>query len=251
MDKDEILNLFQRVAAGEILPEQAHKMMIRYPSENLGFACLDHHRSLRDNFPEVVFCQGKTVEQITAIMAGLERENLNLLATRADAGIYNAVADIIPDAKYNEPGRVIYLQRKKTFKPEKRALVISAGTADMPVAEETVTCLQTMGAEVEKAYDIGVAGLHRVIDVLPSLEKAGVVVVVAGMEGALASVIAGLTSNPVIAVPTSVGYGASFNGLAALLSMLNSCAGGIGVVNIDNGYGAAALAFSILATKYG
>ncbi|MDR1160624.1 MAG: nickel pincer cofactor biosynthesis protein LarB [Syntrophomonadaceae bacterium] len=251
MDKDGILKLFQQAASGEITPEQAYKLLVRYPSENLGFACLDHHRSLRDNFPEVVFCQGKTIEQIIAIMVSLERENVNLLATRADAEVYRAVANIIPEVKYNELGRVIYLQRKKNLKSEKRALIISAGTADMPVAEETAACLQVMGAEIQKAYDIGVAGLHRIIDVLPCLEEAGVIIVVAGMEGALASVIAGLTSKPVIAVPTSVGYGASFNGLAALLSMLNSCASGIGVVNIDNGYGAAALAFSILVTKYG
>ncbi len=245
MEKSKILNILENVASGKIDPKMALSEFVNFPSMELGYACLDQHRSLREGFPEVIFCQGKTRSQVMEIFCELSQNYDNVLATRATLENYQDISAIIPDAEYNEIGRVVFLNR---FASEKigSALIVSAGTADLPVAEEAAACLKTMGANVETVYDVGVAGLHRIIDVIPRLEEVQVVIVVAGMEGALASVIGGLTSKPVIAIPTSIGYGASFGGIAALLTMLNSCASGVGVVNIDNGYGAAALAHAIL-----
>lgn len=250
MDRVRLLKLLEQVQKGEKEPDEACELIGTMPFEDLGFARIDHHRSLRDNFPEVVFCAGKTPEQVVAIFKSLARKNQNVLGTRADGELYKRVLQELPGVKYNEPGRVIYLKGDSAPSPG-RVLIVSAGTADLPVAEEAAVCLEVMGANVDRAYDVGVAGLHRLLDVLPRINQAGVVIVVAGMEGALASVVGGLTRKPVIAVPTSIGYGASFGGLAALLAMLNSCASGVAVVNIDNGYGAAAMAFAILGTVHG
>lgn len=250
MDRFRLLRLLEQVQKGETSPVEACESIGTMPFEDLGFARIDHHRSLRDNFPEVVFCEGKTGEQVVAIFKSLARRNHSVLATRADQEIYQRVHQELPGVRYNELGRVIYLKDDNEA-PLGRVLLLSAGTADLPVAEEAAACLEVMGASVDRAYDVGIAGLHRLLDVLPRIHQAGVVIVVAGMEGALASVVGGLTCKPIIAVPTSVGYGASFGGLAALLAMLNSCASGVAVVNIDNGYGAAAMACAILGISKG
>jgi NCAIR mutase (PurE)-related protein len=250
LDRFKLLKLLEEVQRGEKSPDQACELIGTMPFEDLGFARVDHHRSLRDNFPEVVFCAGKTPEQVTAIFKSLAEKNHSVLGTRAERELYQTVLKELPGVKYNELGRVIYLQGDHE-PPLGRVLLLSAGTADLPVAEEAAACLEVMGAAVDRAYDVGIAGLHRLLDVLPRINQAGVVIVVAGMEGALASVVGGLTRKPIIAVPTSVGYGASFGGLAALLAMLNSCASGVAVVNIDNGYGAAAMACAILGSKHG
>jgi len=211
------------------------------PYEDIGYAKLDHHRSLRKGFPEVVFCQGKTTEQSVEIIKRLAERNTRVLATRADRTVFDSVKELIPDAKYNELARTITISRDKVDMAG-HILVISAGTADLPVAEEAIETASIMGNYVERLHDVGVAGLHRLLGSLDIINSARVLIVVAGMEGALPSVVAGLVNKPVIAVPTSTGYGASFKGLSALLTMLNSCVPGIAVVNIDNGFGAGYLA---------
>ncbi|TGE34806.1 nickel pincer cofactor biosynthesis protein LarB [Desulfosporosinus fructosivorans] len=208
------------------------------PFEDLGFAKIDHHRQLRQGFPEVIYSAGKTTEQIVTIVEKLaERADNNILATRANHDVYEAVAARIPNVEYYDLARLIVIRRGEQ---EKRGhiLVLSAGTSDLPVAEEAAITAEVMGNRVERLYDTGVAGIHRLLSQKDKLYAARVIIVVAGMEGALASVVGGLVDKPVIAVPTSVGYGASFGGLAALLAMLNSCASGLSVVNIDNGFGA-------------
>ncbi|MDD2621241.1 MAG: nickel pincer cofactor biosynthesis protein LarB [Syntrophomonadaceae bacterium] len=251
MNKEILLTILNRIKNGEIQPEEAYNELAMLPYADLGFARIDHHRTLRSDFPEVVYCPGKTVEQICLIIQELVKYNSNLLATRAEKSVYLKVKELIPDISYHEQARLLYLQRANRKQPIGKAAVITGGTADLPIAEEAALCLETMGAEVERIFDVGVSGLHRLLDKVVLINEAQVLIVVAGMEGALPSVVGGLTRRPVIAVPTSIGYGASFNGLAALLAMLNSCASGVGVVNIDNGYGAAALAFSILAMIQG
>jgi len=211
------------------------------PYEDIGYAKLDHHRSLRKGFPEVVFCQGKTTEQSVEIIKRLAERNTRVLATRADRTVFDSVKELIPDAKYNGLARTITISRDKVDMAG-HILVISAGTADLPVAEEAIETASIMGNYVERLYDVGVAGIHRLLGSLDIINRARVLIVVAGMEGALPSVVAGLVDKPVIAVPTSTGYGASFKGLSALLTMLNSCVPGIAVVNIDNGFGAGYLA---------
>ena len=218
--------------------------LIDLPYEDLDFAKVDHHRALRKGFPEVVFGQGKSPGQIASISEALLRRSDRLLVTRASQDAYDAVAERAADARYEEMARCIVVDRRAEGERKQApgVLVVCAGTADLPVASEAVVTAEIMGCEVERVFDVGVAGLHRLLAQLPSLQRARVVVAVAGMEGALPSVVGGLVDAPVIAVPTSVGYGASFDGLAALLAMLNSCATGIGVVNIDNGFGAGFLA---------
>ncbi len=215
--------------------------------EDLGFANIDHARELRQGFPEVVYAAGKTKQQLRSIFKSLyEHSNGNLIATRASREQYEFLIDAVPDAKYDEIARMIYVDRKDIKRRmDKRILIVSAGTSDLPVCEEARLTAYLWGNVVETVYDCGVAGIHRLFAHMNEIKSANVIVVVAGMEGALASVIGGLTDKPVIAVPTSVGYGASFNGLAALLSMLNSCASGVSVVNIDNGFGAGVLASKI------
>ena len=210
----------------------------KLPFDDLGFAKIDSHRELRRGFPEVVYCAGKTTEQITAIVRNLaEKADHNILATRAGREVYEAVAAAVPDAEYHDIARLVIIRRGNQ---EKRGciVVLSAGTSDMPVAEEAALTAEAMGNRVERIYDAGVAGIHRLFHHRDQLMAARVLIVVAGMEGALPSVVGGLVDKPVIAVPTSVGYGASFGGLAALLAMLNSCSCGVSVVNIDNGFGA-------------
>jgi len=211
--------------------------------EELGYAKIDHDRTRRQGFPEVIFCQGKTPEQIEKIAARiLQAGGAGLIATRADQAAADAVLRAAPDARYDSLARIVTVTRKKISAPPLPICVMSAGTSDMPVAEEAAITAETLGNRVERVYDVGVAGIHRLFNRLDLINEAGVIICVAGMEGALASVVGGLSDAPVIAVPTSVGYGASFGGVAALLSMLNSCAAGVGVMNIDNGFGAAMLA---------
>lgn len=247
MDKDKLYQLLAAIRDGNLGVDEAYRQLRILPFEDLGFVKIDHHRALRDNFPEVIFCMGKTTEQIQIIFKRLAANDSNVLGTRADYETYLALKNSFPDIKYDQTSRVLFLKRIEP-KATGRVAVVTAGTSDLPVAEEAAISLEVMGAGVDRVYDVGVAGLHRLLGRINIINQARVVIAVAGMEGALASVLGGLTSRPVIAVPTSVGYGASFNGLAALLAMLNSCATGVGVVNIDNGFGAAALALSILKT---
>jgi len=245
MNEDRLYEILKQVKDGLVGIDDAYQALKILPYEDLGFAKLDHHRAIRDNFPEVIYCEGKTREQIIAIFSRLALQNNNIIGTRAGIEIFEAIKPDFPEVCYNPSARLVYIQRSKIPVLGKVA-VVTAGTADIPVAEEAALCSELMGGEVRRIYDVGVAGIHSLFDKIGQINQANVVIVVAGMEGALASVVGGLTRQPVIAVPTSVGYGASFNGLAALLAMLNSCASGVGVVNIDNGYGAAALAISIL-----
>jgi len=251
MDKEFLYTLLQKVKEGKIEIGAALDTLKDLPFEDLGFAKVDHHRCLRTGFPEVVFCQGKKPEQVTAIVERLLPACRNILATRADTKTYTGVSEICPEARYHELAGCITIERNCRPRYKSPVLVISAGTADLPVAEEAAVTAEIMGNTVNRLYDVGVAGIHRLLHHKSMINEAAVIIVVAGMEGALASVVGGLVDVPVVAVPTSIGYGASFNGLAALLSMLNSCATGVAVVNIDNGFGAAAMAASILRLKEG
>ena len=209
------------------------------PFEDLGYAKVDHHRELRTGFPEVIYCAGKTTSQIIQIAKRIVARHHVALCTRCAPEVYAAAAEALPETVYHEAARIMVVGQPPRLNPRSKPIaVVTAGTADMPVAEEAAVTAETMGARVERIYDVGVAGLHRLLHHREQLQQAEVIVVVAGMEGALASVVGGLVSAPVVAVPTSVGYGASFQGLAALLTMLNSCASGVTVVNIDNGFGA-------------
>ena len=231
------------------MPEAAQARILQFlrhaPFEDLGFARVDHHRSIRQGFPEVIFGPGKTPGQVAAIAERIVAAGHNLLVTRTTAEAHAAVTAALPQAVFNPVARTITLTVSPALPGKGTVVVAAAGTADLPVAEEAVICLEMMGNTVERLYDVGVAGLHRLLAVHDRLTAARVVIVVAGMEGALPSVVGGLVDVPVIAVPTSVGYGASFGGITALLAMLNTCASGVSVVNIDNGFGAAAIASSI------
>ena len=241
MDRKKLEDLLRAVASGGLGVEDALAQLRALPFEDLGFARVDTHRALRAGFPEVVFCQGKTPAQSAAIVARLAASGGPVLATRADRETFDAVARERPDAVYHEDARAIVVGGPPAEK-KGRVAVLTVGTADIPVAAEAAVTAEVMGCNVERVYDVGVAGLHRLLDKVKLLQGADCLVAVAGMEGALPSVVAGLAGIPVIAVPTSVGYGASFGGVAALLAMLNSCAGGVAVVNIDNGFGAGYLA---------
>lgn len=240
----DIKSLLEKVAGGEIKPEEAYEKLKILPYENLGFARVDHHRQIRSGFPEVIFCQGKTAEQTGRIAQDLAARGSNVLATRADRTAYEAIRSVLPDAVYHEQARAVTVTLISPRKIGKVA-VCTAGTADIPVAEEAAVTAEAFGCRAERIFDVGVAGIHRLFDRLEEIRSANVVIAVAGMEGALASVIGGLVDRPVVAVPTSVGYGSNFGGLSALLTMLNSCSAGIGVVNIDNGFGAGCLAAQI------
>lgn len=245
MDRQRLKKLLNSLAQQEITVDQAMEQLKIFPYQNLGFARIDHHRSIRCGFPEVIFCEGKKPEHVAQIFRQLTNTHQTVLGTRANYQIFRTVKELCPTVQYFETARcLVYKMPQEPMFPNK-ILIISAGTADLPVAEEAAVCTRTMGNPVEQLFDVGVAGLHRLLEHQDDLHQASVIIVVAGMEGALPSVVGGLTGRPVIAVPTSVGYGASFGGLAALLGMLNSCAPGIGVVNIDNGFGAAALATAI------
>jgi pyridinium-3,5-biscarboxylic acid mononucleotide synthase len=226
-----------KVHSGEASVKTAFRELKNLPYENMGFARLDHHRTFRKGFGEVVYCENKTPEHVKKITEVLLKRGSSILLTRASRVLYDFLKKTFPSLKYNEPGRIIYL-KKNNLKNKKMVLILTAGTSDIPVAEEAKVTLEVMGNKVKTIYDIGVAGIHRLLDKLPEISKANVIIVVAGMEGALGSVIGGLTDKPVIAVPTSVGYGSSFKGIAPLLTMMNSCSPGVAVVNIDNGFGA-------------
>ncbi len=246
MNERDLRQLLQAVAGGTLSPDEAVQRLRRLPFEDLGFAKLDHHRQLRTGFPEVIYCENKTPDQVAAIAARLTAVSPLVLATRASAEAWRAVAAACPQAGYHELARVIMIGTPEVLSPvPPPVLVMTAGTADLPVAEEAALIAESAGCPVERIFDVGVAGLHRLLSHLPAIQTAGALIVVAGMEGALASVVAGLASKPVIAVRTSVGYGASFGGLAALLAMRNSCATGMAVVNIDNGFGAGYMAAMI------
>lgn len=246
MEAEKIRQLLAAVQAGNIAIDEAMQQLSRLPYENLeDFVRIDHHRHMRKGFPEVIFSQGKTPEQVVKIFKKLSEVSDKVLATRLDADVYAQIASELPETTYNPTARCLYLDRTRGVDRLPGVVVLTGGTSDMPVAEEASLTAELMGNEVQRYYDVGVAGLHRLLDKLPALQAARVVIAVAGMEGALPSVVAGLVAVPVIAVPTSVGYGASLNGLAALLTMLNSCANGVAVVNIDNGFGAGYLAATI------
>ena len=249
MNRQQLRALLEAVGAGSLTPESAQEQLLQVlrqkPYEDLGFARVDHHRDARQGFPEVVFGQGKTPAQVAAIARRLVDAGQSLLVTRTSAEAYQAVRAEVPAARHHELARCITLDTGTTPRGRGTILIAAAGTADLPVAEEAAISAETMGNSVDRLYDVGVAGLHRLLSEHARLAAARVIIVVAGMEGALPSVVGGLVDVPVIAVPTSVGYGASFGGLTALLAMLNSCATGISVVNIDNGFGAAAIASSI------
>lgn len=231
--------------------EEALETLRHLPYADLGFARPDLHRALRKGFPEVIFGMGKSPHQVATIAQRLAEGADRLLVTRATPAHFQAVQALLPDAQWHETARAIVVDRRTATRPVPGVAVVCAGTADLPVAEEAALVASLMDCQVERFYDVGVAGLHRLLNVLPNLSKARAIVVVAGMEGALPSVVGGLVQAPVIAVPTSVGYGASFHGLAALLAMLNSCAPGVAVVNIDNGFGAGYLAGLIVRTAVG
>lgn len=237
MNAESIRKLMQQVRRGEVAPDEAVEQLRHMPFEDLGFAKVDHHRSLRVGMPEVIFGERKTPSQTAGIFARLAKHGGNVLATHADKKQFAAVQKKVRGAEYRELARAIVLQRDPQKYGKGTIAVVSAGTSDISVAEEAVVTAEIMGNKVEHFYDVGVAGIHRLLANREALTKARVVVVCAGMEGALPSVVGGLVGVPVIAVPTSVGYGASFKGLTALLGMLNSCASNVSVVNIDNGFG--------------
>ena len=245
MDGTKVREVLEAVRDGTLSTDQALERLKLLPYEELGFATLDSHRSLRQGFPEVIFCPGKTLDQIVHIADRLLRQHHTLLATRASEEISEAIAKIDGTVEYNALARTVVVRRETKPSTTGTVLVMSAGTADIPVAEEAAVTADFLGSRVEKVYDVGVAGLHRLLHKWEELQRARVLVVVAGMDGALPSVIGGMTAKPLVAVPTSVGYGASFEGLAALLTMLNSCAAGTAVVNIDNGFGAGVFAHRI------
>ena len=245
MTPESLRKLFEQVRRGKVSADEAVARLRHMPFEDLGFAKVDHHRRLRAGMPEVVLAEGKTPRQVAAIFARLAKAGGNVLATRATREHFAAVRKSVRRAEYHELARAIVLQRDRKNYGKGTIAVVSAGTSDIPVAEEAVVTAEVMGNDVEHLYDVGVAGIHRLLAHRAALTEARVVIVCAGMEGALPSVVGGLVRVPVIAVPTSVGYGASFKGLAALLGMLNSCASNVSVVNIDNGFGAGYVASMI------
>ena len=234
--------MLEDVRRGRLGADDALARLRELPYQDLGFAKVDHHRALRKGFPEVVFGLGKTPQQIALIAKSLIAQSDRLLVTRASPEAYELVRAHTPDARYHERAGALVVDRRPPGELLPGVLMVSAGTADLPVVEEAAVTAELLGSKVEQVHDVGVAGVHRLLDRLPLLQRARVIIVVAGMEGALPSLVGGLVSAPVIAVPTSIGYGASFGGLAALLAMLNSCAPGVAVVNIDNGFGAGYLA---------
>lgn len=244
MNPEQLEQLLTRVRDGRVTMTQARERLRSLPFEDLGFASLDHHRSLRQGFPEVVFCEGKTLSQVVAITRSLIKKRGPFLATRAEPAMARAICKLDRRLRYYSDARIVAMPPPSQT-PLGHMLVVSAGTADMSVAEEACVTAEIMGSRVERLYDVGVAGLHRLLGRKERLFNARVIIVVAGMDGALPSVVGGLVQCPIIAVPTSCGYGASFGGLSALLTMLNSCAAGVGVMNIDNGFGAGCLAHRI------
>lgn len=243
MDIDKLKVLLEEVKSGTMNVDEALEKLKTLPYEDLGYAKIDHHRALRNGYPEVIYCQGKALDHIKGIVSHMiQHKDNNILATRASREVYDAIKEVTTDVEYHEAARIVVVKRREILKSKQKILVITGGTSDIPVAEEAAVTAETLGNTVERLFDVGVAGIHRLLSKTDMIMQANVLIVVAGMEGALASVVGGLVDKPVIAVPTSVGYGANFGGLSALLCMLNSCASGIGVVNIDNGFGAGYLA---------
>lgn len=249
MRRERVASLLTEVASGAVSIEAALDQLSSAPFERLEFATLDHHRALRQGFPEVVLAEGKTADQVVAISMALAARGDGLLVTRAGPDVRSGLAAVLPGAETSELGRTVYLAASTPPAALGRVLVVTAGTSDLPVAEEAAVTARAAGCEVDRLTDVGVAGIHRLLDQSAALRDADVLIVAAGMDGALPSVVGGLVRQPVIAVPTSVGYGASLGGVAALLSMLNSCASGVVVVNIDNGFGAAMAAARILRDR--
>jgi len=247
MDEGDVKKFLEAVKSGRISAEAAAERLRQLPFEDLGFAKIDHHRSLRQGHPEVIFARGKTAKQVSEIVRGMLRAKAshNILVTRADKKIYAAVKRAARGAKFHALSGAITIERSRANRGKGLILVVTAGTSDIPVAEEAVVTAEAMGNRTEAIYDVGVAGLHRLLKHREKLDKARVIICVAGMEGALPSVVAGLVAAPVIGVPTSTGYGSSFGGLTAMLAMLNSCASNVSVVNIDNGFGAGCVASAI------
>src|SRR5215217_6780292 len=244
MNPEGLERLLAQVQAQQVTVKEALQRLRSLPFEDLGFASLDHHRSLRQGFPEVVLCEGKTASQILSITRALIKKRGPLLATRVDPAIARAICRLDRRARHYEDARIVAIHQAG-IKPLGHVLVVTAGTADVPVAEEARVTAEVMGSHVERLYDVGVAGIHRLLGRKERLFSANVVIVIAGMDGVLPSVVGGLVDCPVVAVPTSRGYGANFGGLSALLTMLNCCAAGVGVMNIDNGFGAGCLAHRI------
>lgn len=248
MNESRLRELLEDVRAGALDCDQAIELLRSLPFDDLGFARVDGHRQIRCGYPEVIFCSGKTVEQIVRIAERIVEHGCDLLATRIAEDAAGALTGRFPDAVFHKEARIVLLKQSHRKRPAGRILVVSAGTSDIPVAEEARITAEAMDNDVDALHDVGVAGIHRLLHHHKAVMSASVLVVVAGMEGALASVVAGMVNRPVVAVPTSVGYGASFNGIAPLLTMLNSCAAGVAVVNIDNGFGAGYLAATINRT---
>lgn len=245
MEVDSLKSLLQNVRDGSVSIDDALLKLKKLPFEDLGFAKVDSHRALRVGYPEVIYCEGKALEHIKKIVSSMLKSGSNILATRASREAYQAIKEVDDGVEYYEIARICFIKKREMQKTKGKILIVTGGTSDIPVAEEAAITAEVLGNTVERLYDVGVAGLHRLLSNTDKLFEARVLVTVAGMEGALASVVAGLVDKPVIAVPTSVGYGANFKGLSALLTMLNSCASGIGVMNIDNGFGAGYLASMI------
>jgi NCAIR mutase (PurE)-related protein len=238
MTGKELENLLNEIREGTKSVNEALEVLKSFPYTDLGYARIDHHREIRTGYPEIVYCAGKTIEQVTGIFkVMIEKEN-NVMGTRASSEMFEAVREISQEALYFAEARIISVCKKVPETPDSSIAVITAGTSDIPVAEEAAVTAELLGNKVVRIYDAGVAGIHRLVDKLPEIRKCRVIIVIAGMEGALASVVGGLVDIPVIAVPTSVGYGANFGGISALLAMLTSCSSGVTVVNIDNGFGA-------------
>jgi NCAIR mutase (PurE)-related protein len=238
MTAKEVEKLLNEVKNGKTSVDEALDVLKSFPYTDLGFARIDHHREMRTGYPEIIYCAGKTIEQVREIFRVMVKKESNVIGTRATSGMFDAVKKISAKTVFYSEARIISFQKKKPEMPETKIAVITAGTSDIPVAEEAAVTAELLGNKVIRIYDAGVAGIHRLVDKLPEIRTCRVIIVIAGMEGALASVVGGLVDIPVIAVPTSVGYGASFGGISALLAMLTSCSSGVTVVNIDNGFGA-------------
>lgn len=246
MNKLELIKIFNDYKDGDININEAVNKIKYIPYEDLGYAKIDHHREIRNGYPEVIYGEGKTLEHIKGIVKNMiQRDSKNILCTRASEEVYQAIKEVTNEAIYYKLARIVIIKRQEVCIPKGKIVVASGGTADLSVAEEAAVTAEALGNEVIRLYDVGVAGIHRLLDNIQVLNSGNVIIAVAGMEGALASVIGGLVDKPLIAVPTSVGYGANLGGISALLCMLNSCASGVSVVNIDNGFGAAYIASMI------
>lgn len=246
MQEKYLREILKKIKNNEIDINEGMDKLKNLPFEDLGYAKVDHHRAIRNGYPEVIYCEGKTLDEIEGIVSNMLENKTNVLATRADKEIYKRLKKITKKAEFYERAGIVVIKQNEVKKSKSKILVVSAGTSDMKVAEEAALTAEVMGSSVERLYDVGVAGIHRLFLNKDKLDSANVIIVVAGMEGALPSVIGGLVDKPVIAVPTSVGYGVNFEGVAPLLTMLNSCASGVGVVNIDNGFGAGYLGTTII-----